>query len=96
MEKSSKLVQVQITIFGDVQGIGFRYNVVEIARDLGLVGWVRNREDGAVEIVAEGPKKQLENFVTWAKQGSPLAKVESSLASWRQSSGEFSGFEVRY
>ena len=88
--------RVHLIISGDVQAVGFRFTAIEVARDLGLVGWVRNNPDGTVEIVAEGPKEKLENLITWAKSGPFLAKVENVKVDWEQATGEFSGFGARY
>ena len=88
--------RVKITVFGDVHYVGFRFSTIEVARDLALVGWVKNEPDGTVQIVAEGEKEKLENLVTWAKQGPPLAKVEKIEVVWGSATREFSGFEVEY
>lgn len=87
-------VRVNLKILGDVHGVGFRYSTIEIARDLELVGFVRNNLDGSVEILAEGEKEKLENLITWAKKGPPLSKVEKIDVSWSNATGEFSGFGV--
>ncbi len=88
--------RVVIRVFGDVHYVGFRFSTIEVARDLGLTGWVRNEPAGTVQIVAEGKKEQLENLVTWAKKGPTLAKVEKIDVEWSGDTGEFSGFDVSY
>ena len=50
-------------VSGDVQGVGFRAHTSHIARSLGITGWVRNREDGSVEVVAEGAKTVLQELL---------------------------------
>lgn len=88
--------RVNIRVFGEVHYVGFRFSTIEVARDLGLVGWVKNESDGTVQIVAEGEKEKLENLVTWAKQGPLLARVEKVEANWEKATGEISGFEAQY
>ena len=63
---------------GQVQGVGFRYACVRQARALGLTGWVRNRRDGTVEALLQGPDAQIEMMCEWMREGddSP-AQVES-------------------
>jgi acylphosphatase len=60
-----------------VQGVFFRQMASEQARRLGLVGWIRNRRDGNVEAVFEGPQKAIDEMVAWCHEGSPWARVES-------------------
>lgn len=88
--------RVYVKVSGDVQGIGFRYSTVEKAKELSLVGWVRNAEDGSVEIAAEGKKENLEKLVEWCRSGpSFFARVEDVEVEWRKAVGEFSSFEVK-
>ena len=56
------MVRAHIFYSGTVQGIGFRYTVNRLADPLGLNGWVRNVNDGRVEILAEGPRGTIEEF----------------------------------
>ena len=87
--------RLHLTISGDVQAVGFRFNTVQVAQDLGLAGWVRNHPDGSVEITAEGENDKLENLVTWAKKGPTLSRVDDIKAEWLHATGEFSNFEAR-
>lgn len=61
--------QIQATVHGTVQGVGFRYMTLQIAQNLGVTGFVRNRSDGTVEIVAEGSDQQLNELIDWAHRG---------------------------
>lgn len=70
MTKTQRLV-----IHGTVQGVGFRYSMVRAAQRLGITGWVRNRRDGAVEAIVQGPPQALADIITWAKRGPPNALV---------------------
>lgn len=88
--------RVHLLVFGDVQGVGFRSWARWQAQELGLVGCVRNREDGiSVEIVAEGPQDALNELVKRCQRGPEAAWVEKTDTEWRRASGEFTSFEVR-
>lgn len=67
--------RVRAIITGRVQGVSYRATAGEEARRLGVVGWVRNRPDGAVEIEAEGPADAITALLVWCEQGPPAARV---------------------
>jgi acylphosphatase len=69
--------RVRIVVQGKVQGVFFRASTRARARSLGLRGWVRNRRDGSVEAVAEGPEKALELWIEFCRRGPPDARVEA-------------------
>jgi len=95
MPENSDAVRVEATIRGDVQGVGYRWATVSRAERLGVAGYVRNREDRSVELVAEGPRERLAALVDWCRQGPSGARVENVQAIWGAARGEFSGFEIR-
>ncbi|MCL2139269.1 MAG: acylphosphatase [Treponema sp.] len=64
---------------GRVQGVGFRYSALAEAKRLGLCGWVRNTEDGKVEVWAEGPPEKLAVFCGWLHRGPEYARVDSVI-----------------
>lgn len=64
-----------IDIHGKVQGVYYRKSTAEKARELGLVGWVKNESDGSVKCEAEGTVEQLQALAQWMEQGPPLAVV---------------------
>lgn len=68
-------VAVRVTVRGWVQGVGFREATVGLARELGILGWVRNGEDGAVLVHAEGPERAVERLVDFLREGPPSAQV---------------------
>ena len=82
-------------IRGAVQGVFFRASVVERARELGLVGWVRNRYDGAVEFVAEGDGERLLALRAYCESGPPGARVVSVETIDEPETGAFTSFVVR-
>jgi acylphosphatase len=67
---------VNVRIYGRVQGVGFRYSLLDQAGHLGLKGWVRNRRDGSVEAVAQGAASACEALARWAQRGPSAARVE--------------------
>ncbi len=67
---------LHLRVEGRVQGVGFRDTCVHEARKLGLVGWVRNRRDGAVEVMARGSVNALADLEAWLHRGPSLARVD--------------------
>lgn len=82
-------------VTGRVQGVGFRAAAVDQAERLGLVGYVANRWDGSVEVVAEGPAPQLQRLVDWLHEGPSFARVERVEWRWQPPSEEYTRFGVR-
>ena len=74
-ESRSPPAAVRALVRGQVQGVGFRDATVRRARSLGVLGWVRNREDGAVEAHAEGPPAAVEALVAFLRDGPRGAQV---------------------
>jgi acylphosphatase len=87
--------RLHLLLSGRVQGIGFRYFALWEARRRGLTGWVRNRGDRQVEVVAEGPEAELQILLAALQKGPVGARVENAEVSWLPATGEFSGFEAR-
>ena len=77
------MISRRITISGRVQGVGFRYFVVRVARQAGLEGWVRNRPDGAVECLAQGNRAALEELLEALRGGPGSAEVQQVETDWR-------------
>ncbi|HEX8941442.1 MAG TPA: acylphosphatase [Candidatus Limnocylindrales bacterium] len=91
----SDLARLDAMVRGSVQGVGFRFFVVNRASALGLVGWVANEADGSVRCVAEGPRPDLERLLDELRDGPPAAAVERVETSWQQATGAFDRFSVR-
>lgn len=89
--------QVRATIFvsGLVQGVYFRADACDAARQLGLHGWIRNRRDGRVEAVVEGEEAAVQRFIAWCRRGPPSARVEHVQVDWQPYQGEFDTFSIR-
>jgi acylphosphatase len=88
--------QLHAIVHGQVQGVSFRYYTIQEARQLGIVGWVRNKPDRTVEVCAEGPTAQLKRLLAFLHRGSPAAHVTRVEAKWQPATGQFDRFEVRY
>jgi acylphosphatase len=93
MENQARL---EASIQGRVQGVSFRYYTRRRARDLGLAGFVCNEPDGSVWVVAEGPRPQLAELLTFLRVGPTAAFVTEVDARWLAPTGRFERFEVRY
>lgn len=83
----------RLAIRGRVQGVGYRWSMVEAARRLGVRGWVRNRFDGSVEAMVAGAPQALEQMIDWARKGPPSAAVTAVDVS--PGVGEFDTFDAR-
>ena len=81
-------------VYGDVQGVGFRYFLMREAQRLGLRGWVRNRDDGTVEFVAEGSRSDLESLKQAAAHGPSMARVERVDGQWSAAAGNLAAFDL--
>ncbi len=85
---------VHLLVKGRVQGVGFRYFVYHSAQRSDLSGWVKNLEDGRVEIVAEGEEETLRLFVKEIAKGSRFAAVKEVQTEWQSYTNKFRSFEI--
>jgi acylphosphatase len=88
--------RLEATVHGLVQGVGYRWYARQMARRLNLSGYVRNRHNRTVEIVAEGPEGALRELLSCLETGPSAAVVERVDARWSPSRNAFYGFEVRF
>jgi len=88
--------RVRIIVSGMVQGVFFRASTRDEAVRLGIGGWVRNQNDGSVEIVAEGTREQIEEFIDWCRTGPPDARVDELDISRGEFLSEFDKFVIKY
>ena len=86
--------QLHITVQGRVQGVFFRASTRRLARSLDLTGWVRNRPDGSVEVLAEGHRDVLEQLLDWCARGPSGARVTAVRAAWREASRQWTDFVI--
>ena len=76
-----------------MQGVGFRMYFAEEARGRGVTGWVRNRRDGTVEAIIQGPPDAVEKVIEWARHGPPSARVTDVQV--KETEGGFDRFDVK-
>lgn len=88
--------RLHATIHGRVQGVSFRAYTEMFARALNLVGWVRNKPDGSVETVAEGPPEAILSFLEFLYEGSPASRVDRvEFTRTTVAEPEFTTFTIR-
>lgn len=87
--------QVHVFYAGRVQGVGFRFTAEETARQIGVVGWVKNLRDSRVELVAEGEEKTLVRFLQAMRTGSMRNFIKQEEVLWGLATERFSDFEIR-
>ena len=91
----SQYARLTAVVRGRVQGVYFRYFVQNEALERGLTGYAYNRPDGSsVEVVAEGPRAELEALLIRLHVGPPAASVEAVEVCWSDAKGAFSAFRV--
>lgn len=88
-------VRAHVFVVGRVQGVWFRASTRDMARELGLAGWVRNLPDGGVEAVFEGPRAAVERAVAWCRTGPQAARVDHCDVIWEDPEG-LAPFAIRY
>jgi acylphosphatase len=86
--------RVVLVIRGRVQGVFFRAATQREARRLGVTGWVKNRTDGSVEVLAEGDEDAIKEMTMWANHGPSAARVDHVDVRWRGYTGEFPEFSI--
>jgi len=89
-------IRAHLIIEGRVQGVFFRDSTRREAIELGLCGWVKNRFDGSVEVVAEGPREKVETLIAWCHHGPPIARVTRVHEIKEDYTGEFDSFRVTF
>lgn len=89
-------VRLQAIVHGRVQGVNFRYYTRLRAQELGVTGYVRNKWDRTVEVVAEGEREAVEKLLEFIEVGPRAAMVRRVDRQWQDPTGQFKYFEVRY
>ena len=95
-EETNDVQELHAYIQGWVQGVGYRYFVVNNALALGLRGYTRNQSDGSVEVLAQGTRPALERLLNMLQQGPSAAEVSEVRTQWGQPTAHLSGFHVRW
>ena len=95
MPEQSEILRAHVWVMGRVQGVGFRAHVEYYARQISVMGWVRNVGWDTVEAVAEGERAQLDRFIEMMKKGPPGSRVDESRLEWEIPTGEFGEFGVK-
>jgi acylphosphatase len=96
MEESGKNVRVRLVVEGRVQGVWFRESTRRQASRLGVFGWVMNRPDGKVEVLAEGREEKIRDLAAWCHHGPPAARVLKVQEYEEEWTGEFDSFDIAY
>ena len=91
---SPQLVKIHIRVDGHVQGVGFRYFVYDFAQSKALTGWVRNRHNGEVEVLAEGTRSDLEDLLTHIRRGPSRSMVTNVKFDWSEASNLYDRFSM--
>lgn len=86
----TKRVEAQVS--GRVQGVGYRYYAAHVARELGVVGTVRNTHDGGVQAIGEAEEESLHEFLKSLRHGPHAAEVTEMSTAWGEPTGEFTEF----
>ena len=80
--------RVRAVVSGRVQGVGYRYFATHAAQQRGIVGAVRNLDDGSVEVIAEGDEDAVQGFLADLRRGPTIASVTALAAEWLEPSGD--------
>jgi len=94
-QRESGTIRLTARVYGEVQGVGYRYFARRNALALGLRGYARNLADGTVEVLAEGTRSTLEELVRRLERGPSAAEVQRVETAWESAGGTFAGFQVR-
>lgn len=91
---TSGIIRKRMKIYGRVQGVGFRYRAEQAAGLLGITGWVRNAEDGTVEMEAQGSEAAINKMMTFINGGTyvRIDRIETEIIETEKESG----FGVRW
>jgi acylphosphatase len=87
-------MRLHAIVSGRVQGVFFRANTQKVANNIGIRGWVRNMDDGCVEVMAEGKEEHLDDFLKWLHKGSGYARVERVESEYINEEEGFHDFDI--
>ena len=89
------MVRAHLLITGIVQGVGYRWSCRRAALGIGVTGWVRNLDDGRVEVVAQGTREQVEQLIKWCYRGPEEARVSDIAVAYEELAETFPDFGIR-
>lgn len=89
-------MRAQIVVQGLVQGVGYRFFVIEQAKQYNIRGYVKNLHNGCVEVVVQGDKGLVNDFIERLKIGPPSARITGVDVKWSEGEGGFTDFDVRF
>lgn len=90
------MLRLHAIVSGRVQGVFFRVSTRDQAQQFILTGWVKNRLDGKVEVICEGPKRNLDRMLEWLHNGPSFAQVTNVDYSYSEKEEGFSDFKISY
>lgn len=88
--------RAHLFIIGKVQGVYFRQNTKRYAQKRGVYGWIRNLDDGQVEVVFEGEESAVKELVDFCSKGPEGSLVTNVTINWVPFKGEFQSFDIVY
>jgi acylphosphatase len=88
--------RMQILFEGTVQGVGFRFTAERLARRFPVTGFVKNLEDGRVEVTAEGEEASLVEFLSAIRESGMKNYIRDVEAHWSKADGTFNRFSIEY
>lgn len=92
---NAKQKRIHLIVHGRVQGVGFRYFVLDQAKRLNITGWTCNRFNRTVEVLAEGEDENLDQFLLVVGNGPRASNVTNVDHDWQSATGEFEKFKIR-
>lgn len=90
------MIRLHITVKGTVQGVGFRYYAQMKAVQHKITGWVKNTDEGTVEMVAVGEKEDMELFLEDLRRGNPFSKVTELITKELEETEPYQSFIIKY
>lgn len=94
-QSASSTQRAHIFIEGRVQGVGFRYFTKTNAQKIGLTGWVKNRADGRVEAIFEGPKEEVLTMIEQCQKGPRASEVNNIDLKWEEVDSTINSFQIK-
>jgi undecaprenyl diphosphate synthase len=87
--------ELLLEVYGRVQGVGFRRATRKKANEIGLSGWIKNKEDGGVELVAQGNRTKLKELISWIEESKGLLNVDGVSYHFSEISNVLEEFEIK-